>query len=122
MSVMTEKKAFPESSEYSKDGWTIQITYQGIFDKFHPYYAQEGDPKGAVVLTGPGVEIRLVAGVGSFGYDNPNKLPVNLSWGRGACRQLAKEIVAKYNRQPDYAFLHELCRNAFFPYDRYYLH
>lgn len=119
MAALTTAEAFPEIHTHEQDGWKVTIHCNGVFTEWIRAYADAGHPKGFVTLEGVGVEVTVR--IGNDAWGRVSHLPVNLRHGRRTCRQLAYELKAKYNKKPDYAFLHTLCKKAFEPYDSHYL-
>ena len=110
-SSVTEKVAFPKTYFAENNGWKLTVNCKGVYTEFVYGIAQAGDPKGSVTLRGQGMSVSVGTG---WWY-----IPVNLSRREEITIRLGEELRNKYNREPDWKFLHELSKEAFQPYNKY---
>ena len=125
MSAVTEKVSFPKMHSVEMDGWTLTIRCKGVYTKCVNAVAISGEPKGSISLDGHGMKVsigrswRWHSGIHCFW---PSwQFPINLSRGQELTRQLGEELRNKYNKEPNWEFLMDLCQEAFQPYIRYYI-
>lgn len=103
-------ESYPKKNIVTKQGYTMTIHFYGIYTRFVYGIAQQGDPKGSISLKGHGVKV-----------STGNRLiPENLSKGCDSVVRLGNVLVDKYNKEPDWPFLHELGEEVFRPYTSFY--
>ncbi len=108
---MPVKKAFPNVFVCKKGDWEIHIKFKGIFNRFIMNIAQLGDPFGKVTLEGPGIRISI-----SKEGDMLFACPINLCRGNKILDLIKDELLNKYNKKLDEAFLRGLLKEALKPY------
>ncbi|WKZ26899.1 MAG: hypothetical protein QY311_02010 [Candidatus Paceibacterota bacterium] len=120
MSAITGRDAFPRKTIAEKDGWKLTVGYEGCLTEFVYEFGQVGDPVGWATLEGPGVHITIgrpgwwsilrgarLGECARFGLNLKNAVAVP---------EIGAALRNRYNKEPNYRFLHVLAQEAFAPY------